>query len=187
MRVAGYSGVKLRDLLAIRPVLHDAARRFRAELIPVPIASGENAASDSDSDAIRFLLAGFDDASDGGAQLKSPEAAIGQVARCRIMITGSYHAAVFALAQGIPAICLAKSAYYRDKFLGLADQFGDGCEVISQDVDDWPSKLAASIDKLWKCSDTLNERLIQAAAKQVDAGRAAYQRLFEIAKCCEES
>ena len=30
----------------------------------------------------------------------------------RLVITGSYHAGVFALAQGVPVLALAKSAYY---------------------------------------------------------------------------
>ena len=50
---------------------------------------------------------------------------IEQISRCRLVIVGSYHAAVFALAQGVSAIGLAGNAYYLQKFEGLAaNQFG---------------------------------------------------------------
>ena len=52
------------------------------------------------------------------------------IADCRVVVTGSYHAAVFALSMGVPAVGLAASRYYVDKFKGLADQFGPGCEVV---------------------------------------------------------
>ena len=50
----------------------------------------------------------------------SPEDVINCIARTRLVLTGSYHAAVFALAMGRPAICVAASGYYRSKFYGLA-------------------------------------------------------------------
>ena len=60
----------------------------------------------------------------------TPEAVIRQIQRCRLVITGSYHAAVFALAMGIPTIGLAKSTDYIDKFMGLSALFGEGCETV---------------------------------------------------------
>ena len=54
----------------------------------------------------------------------SIEGTITTIARCRLVVTGSYHAALFALSMGVPAIGIATSRYYEDKFLGLADQFG---------------------------------------------------------------
>ena len=34
------------------------------------------------------------------------------IADCRVVVTGSYHAAVFALSMGVPAVGLAASRYY---------------------------------------------------------------------------
>ena len=53
----------------------------------------------------------------------SPEAVMKNVSACRMVVTGSYHAAVFALSQGIPALTISKSAYYDSKFNGLGDMF----------------------------------------------------------------
>jgi polysaccharide pyruvyl transferase WcaK-like protein len=52
------------------------------------------------------------------------------VSRCRVVVTGSYHAGVFALAQGIPVVATAASRYYHDKFSGLADLFGGGGDIV---------------------------------------------------------
>ncbi|MCS6926703.1 MAG: polysaccharide pyruvyl transferase family protein, partial [Candidatus Binatia bacterium] len=100
--------------------------------------------------------------------------------RCRIVVVGSYHAAVFALAMGIPAVCLANSSYYRDKFLGLAHQFGEGCRVIFLDDADFPTKLTSEIDWAWRRACVLRPELLAAAERQVALSHAAYQRIYEL-------
>ncbi|MFO0749364.1 MAG: polysaccharide pyruvyl transferase family protein [Myxococcota bacterium] len=54
------------------------------------------------------------------------------VARCRAVVTGSYHGAVFALGQGIPVVGLSGSAYYRDKLVGLARAFPARCRCSTR-------------------------------------------------------
>jgi polysaccharide pyruvyl transferase WcaK-like protein len=115
MRIAPAADVDQAVAQRIRPVLHEFARSHQAPLIPIPIALQE----DLDATTNRMLMKGYDDASDGGKGLDTPLKVIDQVGRCRILVTGAYHAAVFALSQGIPAVCLAKSEYFQDKFLGL--------------------------------------------------------------------
>ena len=53
----------------------------------------------------------------------APEALAAAAAGCRAIVTGSYHAAVFSLALGVPAVCLTKSPYYHAKFGGLPALF----------------------------------------------------------------
>jgi polysaccharide pyruvyl transferase WcaK-like protein len=53
-----------------------------------------------------------------------------------VVVAGSYHAAVFALSQGIPVVALVKSPYYVNKMVGLGDQFGAGCEIVRLDEGD---------------------------------------------------
>src|SRR5262249_52859406 len=65
----------------------------------------------------------------GGEQLDISDA-IRVESECRVVLTGSYHAAVFALSQGIPAVCVVASEYYRQKFNGLAALFNSGCMVV---------------------------------------------------------
>jgi polysaccharide pyruvyl transferase WcaK-like protein len=113
-----------------------------------------------------------------GVDLDTPLKVIREVSRCRIVVTGAYHAAVFALAQGIPAVCLARTPYFFGKFLGLADQFGGrGCHVVSLDGDDLPARLARTMTIAWDEAPVVREALWQAAARQVSQGHAAYRRL----------
>jgi colanic acid/amylovoran biosynthesis protein len=177
LRVVGYSEVTLDLLEKIRPVLHDVARKHRASLIPVPIARHDR---ESDARRIREILAGYDDASDGGQNLKSPLKVIRQVGRCRVVVTGSYHAGVFALSQGIPVVGLAKSAYYVDKFLGLADQFGTGCQTIFLDDEQLGKKLRDAIDVAWSSAEHVRTPLLEAAKRQIELGWNACRRVYEL-------
>lgn len=177
LRCAFYSAIDHSLVEIIRPVLHDAATGHSAPLIPVPIRL---AGRDSDIPPIRSLLDGYSRATDGWEGIETPAQLIRQIARCRVVVTGSYHAAVFAVAQGIPAVGLARSEYYVDKFLGLSDMFGAGCELIRLDDPGFPVLLRAAIDRAWEAGDGLRPLLLAAAANQVAAGNAAYLRLYEL-------
>jgi colanic acid/amylovoran biosynthesis protein len=177
LRVIDYSGVDSTIVEKIRPLLHDAARKHGASLIPVPIARLDR---ESDVRSIRQILAGYDDGSDGGRNLSSPLKVIKQVGRCRVVVTGSYHAGVFALSQGIPVVGLVKSPYYADKFLGLADQFGTGCQIIFLDEEQFREKLAEAIDTAWGAAEHVRLLLLEAAKRQIEAGWDAYRRVHEL-------
>jgi colanic acid/amylovoran biosynthesis protein len=106
---------------------------------------------------------------------------IEQVKRCRVVVTGSYHPAVFALSQGIPVVGLARSEYYLQKFLGLADQFGAGIEIVSSDVEQLPGKLTTAIGSAWRSAETVFPALLDAAWRQIQSGQRYYQRLYQLA------
>jgi colanic acid/amylovoran biosynthesis protein len=96
---------------------------------------------------------------------------------CRVVIAGSYHAAVLALSMGIPAVTVARSRYYIDKFRGLASQFGEGCRVLSTGAD-FERELRASVDELWESAPLLRAALLDRAAAQIAAGEAAYGEII---------
>jgi colanic acid/amylovoran biosynthesis protein len=166
------------DLQSIRPVLHEFARRHNVPLIALPIAIHRGTRDDL---AIKQLLIGFDEQSDGGQTLDSPLKVINQVALCRVVVTGAYHAAVFALGQGIPVVALAKSDYFAKKLLGLEDQFGEGCQTISLNEPDLPQRLDTAIEKAWRNADKIREQLLAAALRQIELSRGAYGRIQELA------
>lgn len=173
LRVARYANFDGRALRFVEEALRRAAAAFAAPLVPVPISHQPN---EQDADVIARLLPESDALPPGG--LSAPLAVIEQVRRCRVVVTGSYHAAVFALAQGIPAVGLAASEYYVDKFLGLADQFGGGCLLVTADEPaSLEQRLMLAIEQMWESADDLAPRLLEAAARQVDQGHAAYRRL----------
>jgi colanic acid/amylovoran biosynthesis protein len=198
LRVSRSAGVEEGMVKQVRRPLHEFARQRKAPLVPVPISfyGGADGAEVlwrrgaaaapfvftpgiddlSDCSAIARLMAGYQDPSDAGQGLNTPRKVIDAIGRCRIVVTGAYHAAVFALAQGIPSVCLAKSRYFMDKFLGLADEFGIGCEVLSLDTSDFSAVLLDALARSWSEADQVRAPLLQAAVRQIALSRAAYAR-----------
>lgn len=172
LRVASYAEVKTASVETVGAVLQEFARKHNVPLLPIPIAFHECA---NDHQSIRRLLAGFDDESDGGRSLDTPLMLIKQVARCRILVTGAYHAAVFALAQGIPVVCLANSSYYLAKFQGLEDLFGVGCATVILGEPDLHDKLLTEIENTWNSAEVVRLPLLHSALRQIARSRGAYQ------------
>jgi polysaccharide pyruvyl transferase WcaK-like protein len=200
LRLARAAGATERDIEPVR----DGLRRFLsgcpAPLAGLPIARQR----ELDVHAIKLMFAGLNgqanghadvshadgsqadgggaddgaaDDADAGQDLDTPLKVIRRTGRCRIVVTGAYHAAVFALAQGVPAVCLARTQYFHEKFLGLADQFGAGCHLVSLDDEDLPGELARTMTLAWNEAPVVRETLLRAAACQITQGYAAYQRL----------
>jgi colanic acid/amylovoran biosynthesis protein len=176
-RFAGSAGTDDEDVESIRPVLRDFASHHSVPLIPLPIAMH---AYTRDDLAIRQLLKGLNEQSDRGETLDSPLKVVQRTALCRVVVTGAYHAAVFALAQGIPVVGIAKSAYFSSKFLGLEDQFGEGCETVLLNKPALPQRLQSAIERAWQNADRLRAPLQAAALKQIEASRSSYERLKDL-------
>jgi len=175
IRVAPYAEVEPVHLGILREALRVESQAHGAELVPVPIAHR----GQLDVRALHDLLADMvvDDV-DGGASLDTPQRVIRRIRQCRIVVTGSYHAAVFALAQGIPVVALARSQYYLNKMAGLADQFGAGCEVVMlEPAASLAARLTAALARAWDMADSVRPQLLARAADQVASGHAAYSRL----------
>ena len=91
-------------------------------MLALPISVSGVVESAPDTAVAEELISGPWASGLGEEEPCDPRAIIKRIGRCRVVVTGSYHVAVFALSQGIPAICLANSEYYEIKFRGLADQ-----------------------------------------------------------------
>ena len=174
LRVSPSAAVDDHDVERIRFVLEKCSRRLNAPVLPIPIARDHGLL---DARTIRSLLVGLDGGCDGGQSLDTPELVCSQVGRCRIVVTGAYHAAVFALGQGIPAVCLARSDYVMAKFAGLADLFPNGCEVVPL-TGDYSPQVGAAIHRCWSRADEVRSSLLESAAQQVQLGHAAYGRFW---------
>ncbi len=177
LRVSAYSGLNAHDLAVVGMALRDAARLHGAVLVGVPTFQGDVG---SDVTSVGDVLSHGAEFSDGVGRLGSLEQLLRQVSRCRVVVAGTYHAGVFALAQGIPVIGLVRSPYYGAKLLGLADQFGAGCEVLYLDDAEVGEKLVAAIDRAWRSARRVRPLLLEAARRQAEAGRNAYRRLHEL-------
>jgi colanic acid/amylovoran biosynthesis protein len=173
IRTARYSGIDERGVEPIGAILRQAAAHLNTELVGVPISQYPK---ERDAFVLGRLLFG----SDSIAPATDPLDVIRRIRRCRVVVTGSYHAAVFALAQGIPTIGLAASSYYVAKFEGLLDQFPIGCKIVYLDRAGSSGDLATAIDEAWDASDEVRGALRMAAASQVEEGRRAYRSLPRI-------
>ena len=101
-----------------------------------------------------------------------------RVARCRVVVSGSYHGAVFALARGIPAVGLAATPYYEQKLHGLSAAYGGAMPVL---VPDDPG-LGAAVERAWAAAADAAPALRAATAAQIAAGEAAYDRAAALAE-----
>jgi colanic acid/amylovoran biosynthesis protein len=174
LRIADYSGVDKSLLEPLRQVLRDATRGDRVPIVPLPIS---HVPGEADLEAIRYLLDVNNDGFRDGSPPEVLDTVIRQVQKCRLVITGSYHAGVFALANGIPTIGLAKSTYYIDKFMGLSALFGPGCETVLLEKRDFAQHLKDAIARLWNAAERFKPLLLAKAVRQIELGHEAYNRI----------
>jgi len=111
------------------------------------------------------------------------DVALDALASCRVVISGTYHAAVFAQSLGIPVICLAATPYYVQKLQGVLAQFGDvGGTLLDPNDPAFERDLAAAIDRWWDGSDEVGEQLrTDAAAQAAGARRFFLDRISVVA------
>jgi colanic acid/amylovoran biosynthesis protein len=173
LRLAAYAGLDPALIPVIHEIISAKARQQCVPLIGLPIYTGSK---NSDVQTITPLAG----AEHSGADLATPLAVMRRTAACRIVVTGSYHAAVFALAQGIPVVGIVQSRYYAEKFHGLAGEFDGGCIVLAADEPAFAARLTAAVASAWTQADEWKPRLRLAAERQIKAGHAAYARLPEL-------
>ena len=180
LRVAPYAGTSVDDATSMRVSLRSIVAATSAELVSLPVCISESVESSSDATVAKHILSGLGTSPGTDAVPTSVSDLIVRVSACRVVVTGSYHCAVFALSQGIPAVCVYNSEYYRIKFLGLKDLFGVGCEVISITSEKFSDRLAAATIEMWGHAASLRPVLLSAAEKQIAAGRRVYDELCSI-------
>jgi polysaccharide pyruvyl transferase WcaK-like protein len=175
LRAADYSGVDRKLASLVIGAVAEFAKAHGLKPLPIPISF-----ADRESDLRTICDALGAPAPASCPQGAEPAAAIGLAGRCRMVVTGSYHGAVFALSQGIPAVALTNSQYYENKFLGLADMFGEGCQVIDLSRPNFPHRLLAVLQETLAAADGVRDPLLRSACEQIAASRAAYRKVFDL-------
>lgn len=104
---------------------------------------------------------------------------IRSIGRCRLVICTSYHAAVLALAQGIPALCLYRSRYYQHKYGGLCDLFPTACRRIDLGRSEDRSRFLETARALLEGSEDRRVAALESAADQIARSERAYQWVGE--------
>jgi polysaccharide pyruvyl transferase WcaK-like protein len=175
IRVQDYSGVTSGHLYDLRMAIGRVLSDLNTHPVIVPISFY------GDEDVRNTRLVIPEKYQEGDGLLHCPADVMRLVGNCRVMITGSYHAGVFALSQGIPTVTVAKSSYYIHKFEGLASQFGEGCEFVRLDDPELINRLYAVTMDLWDRADDIRPNLLACAGEQIMQSNAAFHRLAE---CC---
>jgi polysaccharide pyruvyl transferase WcaK-like protein len=176
LRVAGYSPVSKHAKRSAASALQSVARELHAGLVPVIIAEYRS----QDRRSTLPLLKGFHERRRPLGRFARPQDVAAQVGGCRVVVTGAYHAAVFALSQGIPVVALTSSSYYDDKFLGLADMFGTGLQLVPLDSDELEERLVSAIRSGWERAIEVRPALLASAADQIAASRRGFERAYDL-------
>ena len=163
LRMANYSGVTEAQKEMIKSELSDFMNRHSMPAVVAPISYyGPEMDGNRVVEAMQ-TAPGFD----SSIPAESPEAIIDVISGCRLVVTGSYHAGVFALSQGIPIVALVASKYYQNKFLGLLDQFGEGCQIINVTSANGSEQLRAALEMANANAPQQRDRLLAAAKRQI--------------------
>lgn len=174
VRTSRYAGVDRAEAAPVGAAVRAAAARFGAPLVALPVSGNPD---EDDAGALAALTG--DVVGPADPPVTDVAGFARRVASCRVVVTGSYHGAVFALAQGIPAVCLTNAPYYDQKFLGLADLFGPGCRLLRFGAG-MENRLSGAIDGAWAEARELRGGLLAAAARQAEQGAAAYADLANL-------
>jgi polysaccharide pyruvyl transferase WcaK-like protein len=170
VRVSGYAGVDMGTAVAVGDLMLEMAAAFNTPIVALPVSRDA-----ADAAVLSRLLRRKDrPAGPGIEDFSSPQELGAAAACCRVIVTGSYHAAVFGLAQGVPAVCLTKSSYYDAKFRGLQALFPGACFVVSLDAPDFPAHLRATVGQAWRLPASARSTARDTAGRLRDAGREAY-------------
>jgi colanic acid/amylovoran biosynthesis protein len=169
-RLADYSGTTHEHADIVREAVSIFSDKCNAIVVPVPISRQP---WEDDLESFRRLFPSRASDPEIVSIPITPQASIDIVTDCRVVVTSSYHAGVFALAQGIPVLAVASSQYYVYKFQGLSDQFGRGIRTMLLDSSD-AGVLAAAIEDLWHAAPSMRTELLKAALGQIEKGRDFY-------------
>jgi polysaccharide pyruvyl transferase WcaK-like protein len=103
------------------------------------------------------------------------------VAGCRIVVTSSYHAAVFALARGIPAVGISSTPYYDGKFGGLRALYGPrAVAVLAVSQAGWPDRMRSLVRAAAELDDAARAAVAERSAELASRSRGTYEALFEL-------
>jgi colanic acid/amylovoran biosynthesis protein len=174
VRVASYSRIDASVGSQVLAITRKAASRRGVPAVALPVEHNKAA---SDLEAIRRRGTSPADYTVGDeyADVHSPRELAERVARCRVVVTGSYHAAVFGLAAGVPAICMTNSPYYDGKFQGLAALFPGGCRLVHHGPL-LERELTEAIDSAWETTEASRDAIHSAALVQVGKADQIYER-----------
>ncbi|WP_374967951.1 polysaccharide pyruvyl transferase family protein [Terrabacter sp. BE26] len=176
-RVSGYAGVDKAVAGVVGEALAKVVAEKGAAVIALPVSRYER---DADLWNILALWPGPLPAGSVVQDLRTPSALGAAAAGCRSVVTGSYHGAVYALAAGVPTICLTNSEYFNAKFAGIEALFPAAAQVVPLTGGDLEQRLAEAVDRSWDVDQETRQATRQLARRQARASVALYERFAEL-------
>jgi polysaccharide pyruvyl transferase WcaK-like protein len=164
--------------------MEDACRAVEqlAAALSTTVAVVEISETEDRPESVR-RMAGQGEPGDGPTSSELSQV-LDRIAACRVVVTCSYHAAIFALTMGIPVVALYSSAYYEHKLHGVADQFGLGCDVLDMNTPMLVPELVGAVQHMWDLDAASRQTLRNRALEQVELSDGAYERFAGI--CAKE-
>jgi polysaccharide pyruvyl transferase WcaK-like protein len=172
VRLAFYSGIELAELGPLREAVTYFFQAQGLTIIrSIPI-------KDTDDRSTQQVLAGLPIES-----CKAERAAtLSAIAKCRVVLTGSYHAAVFSYALGVTVVGLAGNRYYQQKFAGVAERFGTMPLIYTlangPEKND-PNILYNLLKRAWEAAPKNRAPLIRARDEQIMTNRSFKRKVFD--------
>ncbi len=122
LRLTSYSGIDRSTLSFLRSELQTIAKKATrpVEFCPLPIDL-LNPEENDETHAFE-ILQGLP-ITENYRSPTQPIDVINLASACSSTITGSYHCALFSIAQGIPVVAVQSNAYYSGKFAGIKTMF----------------------------------------------------------------
>jgi polysaccharide pyruvyl transferase WcaK-like protein len=176
LRIAPYSPVGADAPPAIRRALQAVAAEVSAPLVPMAVSDYQC----EDCRTTLPLTQGYSDVVPMLGRYCSARDLATRVSACRIVVTGAYHVAVFALSQGIPVVGMSAGRYYDNKFAGLDGIFGSGVHLVAVEPEGLEQRLSAAMRAAWESAPTVREPLLLSARRQIEASRRAYDRVYAL-------
>lgn len=179
LRIASYASIDKMTRRKIKELVINASKINDADLVSLPILVETET---SDTISIRNLFGEYERFRDIDIEIYEIEKFLTLFHHCRVVVTGSYHAGVFSLSQGIPVVALARSEYYKYKFEGLAGMFPDGCTIIPLYENNFGSIFQASLKDAWEGAPYIKEKLLKMAKRQIEQTERAYKEIVKIVR-----
>ncbi len=175
LRVADYSAISSGATAQLAEALEAVRVNYDATWMPLPVDLCPDC-----GDSVKTLSLLKKESVSAVYQLpETPMDLFDLVGDCRVVITGSYHAAVFALARGVPVVGLAANPYYTDKFNGLAGFFPSGLRIVDHSKASVRSELLEAVTALWRISLSDRLELCRQAQAIGDSVVGAYKYFME--------
>lgn len=186
LRYSASSPLPRKTLSAIRNVLAEFSSSHGSTILTIPILIDGPYSDILTAQRVFKGVSSF--AVPGPDAYRSVSQVISSASQCRLVVTSSYHAGVFALGQGIPVVFISNSGYYDSKFAGLKHLFEPGVQMLDGQDCCFDRKLREAVRIAWDTSTDARSTLLEMAASQVmhsrqiyaDVGR--YIRQHELAK-----